>query len=442
MSNVLAIAAVSQLLKDLLNDALINGDASQALGSDFVVTALPPDRVVAENGEQTPTLNLFLFQTSRNPALSNTDLPTRSRDGQLLRRPRLALDLHYLLTAAAQEELHAEILLGYAMQLFNETPLLSREAIRAALDATAFDAILPQAFDPIRASELADQMELVKITQRALSMDDMSRMWTALQAPYRTTVAYEVSVVLIERELPSRPTLPVLSRGGLVDPATGRDPGVRVRPDLLNTLPTLASVLPLDGQPVMRLGGDVALNGFALDAGEATVRFTEPGGGVVELAPRLPVAPNRLIVRLPGGPPLAPAHPLAGTGADPGSWRIGPYLVDVALVDPDGREMRTNALALALAPRSTAAAASVPGGVAITMTSEPSIRPGQEIAILAGQRMVLIETPADPVDAVTGIFADLPAGASVPVRLRVDGVESPVIDRQTEPPSLQTVTLP
>jgi hypothetical protein len=42
MSNVLAIAAVTQLLKDLLNDALINGDVTAALGADFTVSALPP----------------------------------------------------------------------------------------------------------------------------------------------------------------------------------------------------------------------------------------------------------------------------------------------------------------------------------------------------------------------------------------------------------------
>ena len=125
------------------------------------------------------------------------------------------MDLHYILTAVSGEELHAEILLGYAMQLFHETAILGRETIRAALDLAAIDTILPADFDPIRAAELADQIELLKITPRTLSMDDMSKLWTAFQTSYRTTVAYDVSLVLIERELPARPTLPVLSRGGL-----------------------------------------------------------------------------------------------------------------------------------------------------------------------------------------------------------------------------------
>lgn len=444
MSNVLAIAAVTQLLKDLLNNALIDGDASQALGADFTVTALPPDRVVSDNAQQQATqLNLFLHRVTPNAALRNTDLPTRNRQGELVCRPRLALDLHYILTAVAAEELHAEILLGYAMQLFHETAILPRETIRAALQAAVIDTILPEAFDPIRASELADQVELIKITPHTLSMDDMSKMWTALQASYRTTVAYDVSLVLIERELPSRPALPVLTRGGHADPVSGRDPGVTLRPDLLSGVPTLGSIEPGDGHPVMRLGGDVALNGYALDGGEATVRFSEPGtGAVVELAPRSPAAPNRLVVRLPSGAPRAAADPLANTGNDPGVWRIGSYTVDVRILADDGREAVTNALPLALAPASTPAVAPDPAGVSITMNSQPRIRPGQSVAILAGGQMALIETPAAPADQVQAVFQGLPSGADVPVRLRVDGIDSPVINRQTTPPSLETVTVP
>lgn len=268
MSNVLAIAAVTQVLKDLLNNALIDGDASQALGADFTVTALPPDRVVAEQASDQGThLNLFLHRITPNAAMRNTDLPTRTRDGQMVCRPRLAIDLHYILTAVASEELHAEILLGYAMQLFHEIAILPREQIRSALEISGMDQILPQAFDLIRASDLADQIELLKITPHPLSMDDMSKMWTALQASYRTTVAYDVSLVLIERELPIRPSLPVLTRGGLADPVTGRDPGINIRPDLITPVPTLVTIEPADGQQAMRLSGDIVLTGFALDGG-------------------------------------------------------------------------------------------------------------------------------------------------------------------------------
>jgi hypothetical protein len=167
---------------------------------------------VADEGENQATmLNIFLHRVSPNTALRNIDLPTRSVGGALLRKPTLALDLHYMLTVVSAQELHAEILLGYAMQLFHETSVLPREMIRAALSTAAAmaavsDGILPDDLGVIRASELADQLELLRITPRRLSLEDLSQLWTALQVGYRTTVAYDVSVVLIERERPTRPT--------------------------------------------------------------------------------------------------------------------------------------------------------------------------------------------------------------------------------------------
>jgi len=283
----------------------------------------------------------------------------------------------------------------------------------------------------------------LKITPRTISMDDMSRMWTALQASYRTTVAYDVSLVLIEREVPVRPSLPVLTRGGLADPATGRDPGVLLQPDVAETAPTLVSIEPADRQQVMRFGRELRLLGHGLDRGDARVRFAEPGAtAALELAPVPPATANRLLVRLPSGAPLAATHPLAGTGADPGAWRIGVYTVLVRLTEPSGRETLTNALPVALAPATTSAAAPVPGATAITMTTEPRIRPGQSVAILLGQRMALVPSPGAPADQAQAEFTGLASGAVLPVRLRVDGVDSPVIDRLAEPPVLETVTIP
>jgi len=76
------------------------------------------------------------------------------------------------------------------------------------------------------------------------------------------------------------------------------------------------------------------------------------------------------------------------------------------------------------------------------VTCSPPIRPGQSVAILVGQQMALIETPAAPTTTVAAQFTGLPPGAALPVRLRVDGIDSPVIDRLAGPPELETVTIP
>lgn len=442
MSNVLAIASVTHLLKEMLNDALVAWNANAAIGGSFTVTALPPDRVVSEDPTaQDAQLNLFLHRVTPNAALRNADLPTRGADGTLKCRPRLALDLHYILTALAAEELHAEILLGHAMQFFNEMTILPREQVRQLLQGGIGG--IPPAPDLPHPAELADQIELLKITPHTLSMDDTSKMWTALQASYRTTVAYDVSLVLIEREVPVQPALPVLSRGGPVDPMTDRDPGILLRPGLGTTSPTLVSIEPADGQQVMRLGGDVQIFGLALSGGETVVRFSSAATGEIrEMVPIDPVGADKLTIRLPDGPPLTVADPRAGTAYDPGTWRIGPYIVDVRVTDRDGRAQISNALAVILAPRITPSAATVPGGIEISMSCSPRIRPGQSVAIVLGREMTVQEAPVAAIDSVSQIYTDLVSNSRHPVRLRIDGIDSPVIDKQATPPVLQSVTIP
>ena len=445
MSNALAIASVTRLLMDLLNDAMVNGDVSGDVGSDVVVSALPPDRVLEQAGENQPTqLNLFLHRVSSNAALANSDLPTRDGRGQTVMRPRLALDLHYLLTVYAAQPLQAEILLGYAMEMFHETAILPRNVVRAALQGGVNGAILPPAFQNTDPARLADQLELVKITPQNLTLDDMSKLWTAMQTHYRTTVGYMVSVVLIERDQPKRTPLPVLSRGRF-DPATGRDEGVFVQPELTPATPMLTRVAPPADRPAMRLGDVLALHGHHLNHGDARVRFTEVESGLaIELAPQAASSPTRLAVQLPAGAPLDPGDARAGGGGDPGAWRIGAYLVDVVLNEA-GAERVTNRLPVTLAPRAAPVAANDPGGVRITVGCEPRIRRAQTVAIVAGQA----EQPLPPLgadaDSVAAVFADLPGGVSLPVRLRVAGVDSLVVDPSATPPrcdASQVVAVP
>jgi hypothetical protein len=446
MSNALAIASVTRLLKDLLNDAMVNADVTGTVGGDVTVTSVPPDRAIDQLTQEDPSqLNLYLHRITPNSALSGSDLPTRDGRYGLVHRPRLALDLHYLLTAYTNQELHGEILLGYAMEVLHETPILPREMIRAALEGNVNGSMLPPAFKDTDPARLADQLELIRITPEPLSLDDMSKLWTALQTSYRTTVAYMVSVVLIERDLPKRTPLPVLSRGPR-DPASGRDAGVAVHPDLLPATPVLAAVEPPGGRPAMRLGDTIGLNGHRLDAGDARVRFIAPEtGAILELAPAAAPSPGRLDVELPGGPPLAAASPLAGTGADPGAWRIGAYLVEAVLRTAGEPERTTNRVPALLAPRTTPSAAADPGGTRISVACEPRILETQSVAIVAGQAEQPLDPLPAPADAVEAVFAGLPAGPGLPVRLRVAGIDSILIDPAAKPPAFdpgQLVTVP
>lgn len=442
MSNALAIASVTRILKDLLNDAMVNSNVSDGVA----ITALPPDRALAGVQGGTVSLNLYLHRITPNAALANSDLPTRDSRGDLVRNPRLALDLHYLLSAYTNVEIKGEILLGYAMEMFHETPVLARNLVRAALRNGLNGTPLPKPFDDIDPARLADQFELIRITPQTLSMDDMSKLWAAFQTHYRTTVAYQVSVVLIERDMKPRNPLPVLSRGP-VDLATKREAGILVHPDLLPATPLLTGLRPPDNRPAARLGDRLVLDGHHLDAGSVRIRFTAPETGAsFDLAPAAPPTPGRAEVDLPSGPPLPPAHALAGTGSDPGAWRVGTYLVDVVLQDAGQEERTTNRLPVVLAPKAEPSAGAEAGGTRITVKCQPPIRRSLVAAIIAGQheQPVVVDMTNDR-EEVEALFPGLPTGAKLPVRLRVSGIDSLIVDPSALPPAFdatQVVTVP
>jgi hypothetical protein len=208
MSDALAIAAVTAVLKDLLNNGLTAQKVADIIG-DVTVSALPPDRVLANGGEDPNQLNLFLYQVTPNAGWRNVGLPSRDAAGSRIANPPLALNLHYLLTAYGAKELFPEILLGHAMQLLHEVPVLSRDGIRKALSPAAPPPSFPAA---LATSELAGQVEQLKITPESLNTEEVSKLWSAFQTHYRPTAAYQVTVVLIESNGSTKSALPVQGR--------------------------------------------------------------------------------------------------------------------------------------------------------------------------------------------------------------------------------------
>lgn len=214
MSTALAIASVTAVLKDLLNNGLIDHDLTASVG-DVTVSSLPPDRITTDANEKS-SLNLFLYHVTPNAAWRNASLPSRNPDGERLTNPPLALDLHYLLTAYGERDLHAEILLGYGMQLLHETPVLTRDAIRRSLapPSPVEDpaSTLPADLRHLFTSELAEQLEQIKITPQTQSTEEISKLWSAFQTHYRPSASYQASVVLIESKRSTRAALPVRAR--------------------------------------------------------------------------------------------------------------------------------------------------------------------------------------------------------------------------------------
>ena len=431
MSTALAIAGVTAVLRDLLNDGVINHNISGLLGSSVSVSVLAPDRVVATSGIEASQINLFLYLVTPNPGWRNEALASRDASGRLrLSNPPLALDLHYLVSVYSGGDLHAEILLGYAMQLLHEMPVLTRDAIRTALSPSpGVGTALPPALRALVDSGLEDQVELIKLTPQYLNTEEMSKLWTAMQSHFRPTAAYTASVVLIEAQQPVRSPLPVLSRGP-VDPATGRDRGVVVNPGLVPTVPMLtAAVSPLR-QPVARIGDTIELRGNFLDGSGREVLLSndrfEVETTIAALPP--PATGANTLLRFELAPALAVSLPV-------GVYRVGARLLRAG--DPAPRE--TNRIALTLAPQMTnlplAVTRAGDGSASFTIDFTPALLAGQSVVLVLGQDEFVPLGAALPTAALNFVILNAPVGALL-ARLRIDGIESPIIDLSKEPPAI------
>lgn len=204
MSNVLSIAAVTAVLKVLLENGLVSDPIAASVG-DVIVTALPPDRISVEADERAQ-LNLFLYQVTQNRNVDWVSQEFRSRHSRLngnlpSSTPPLALDLHYLLTAYGAKDFQTELLLGYAMHLLHKTSCITTEIIENTLinaSTTNTSSAFSQAVAGVSVSDLAQGIGQIKLTPEFFNMEETSKLWSALQTHYRPSATYLASMVLIE----------------------------------------------------------------------------------------------------------------------------------------------------------------------------------------------------------------------------------------------------
>lgn len=210
MSHTLSLVTVTAVLKDLLENGLVNDAIAASIG-DVIVTALPPDRISVGTDERAQ-LNLFLYQVTQNRNADWIGQETRGKRLPTTREmrfanPPLALNLHYLLTAYGAKDFQSELLLGYTMQLLHETPVLTSDIIETALkNASAVNtlSVLSQSLSSVSVSDLAEKIGQIKINPEFFSMEETSKLWSSLQTNYRPSVTYCISMVAIESRSSSR----------------------------------------------------------------------------------------------------------------------------------------------------------------------------------------------------------------------------------------------
>jgi len=411
MSNALAIATVTTALAQIIRTAV----QSVVSGAD-VLTERPDTIPVAQ-----PRVRLFLYQVSPNGALRNNDLPTRAANGSLVKRPTAALDLHYLLAFYGDEnDLEPQRMLGAAVRDLHAQPVLLRQMIADAIASEPF----------LAASNLVDALEQIKFTPIALSLEELSKLWSVFfQAPYALSVAYQGTVVLIDSEDNAPAALPVLRRGA-------DDQGVNT---LLGPFPSLESLhigAPEDvgrrprppSYPSAQLGTVLTLAGHNFGGEVVRVRFDHT---------RLAVT-KTIVVPSSARPGTEVTIPLTDNAPAQTEWAAGFYTV-VVMVATGGTERTSNQLPLSFAPKITAIAPPNPvtrvgGDATLTITCSPQVRPEQRAALFIADREVPPQAHPANVNTLQFTIENAPAVTGTLVRLRIDGVDSLPFTRQELPP--------
>lgn len=393
MSNPLAIAAATATIRNLLD----------RVKDDFPetdITAIPPDQ--ARKNENRNQINIFLYHTTINAAWRNMDMPRKVKAGET-GQPPLALNLYYLLTAYGKDnkDFLGHSVLGNAMSILHDHPLLGAEEIKDALSD----------------NDLYDQLERVRITPHPLSVDDLFKLWSAFQTEYRISVAYQVSVVLIESTRPVRTPLPVLERNVTAKPSITPPP---------SPFPSIKKLLLPNRQSGICLGDTLTIHGYHLDGDIVKVIFmTSRLEDPIELDPEANGTDTEVKIILPDN---AAAY---------SAWPAGFYKVSLSTKQAGKPRQTTNQMPLTLAPRiqniNPNPAALVNNVATLNVSCQPKVQPEQHVRLLLGHHEISPQEFNAITDKLTFKVSDISPGEYF-ARLRVDGVDSHLIDPQKTPP--------
>ena len=401
MSNYLAIATVTAALQQALSSSV-----GQAV-SGAVVGFNRPDA----SSSTTPLVNIFLYQITPNAAYRNADLPTRRSDGSLAQRPQAAFDLHYLFTFHGNDaQLEPQRLLGAVATTLHAQPLLSTDNIDNAETAFSF----------LAGSGVESQVERVRFTPTALSLEEFSKLWSVFfQVEYSLSAAYHASVVLMESSDTPVAAPPVLTPNLYVVPLQ---------------IPSVSRITAQAGANApITSGSTIVIQGTNLKAPNTFVLIEDQ-----ELTPAS-ATNTQLTLTLP-----ATLH--AGVK----SLQILRKL-DMGNPATTHRGFESNVAPFVLVPQVTAATAvTATGGANVTVTLSPNIGVGQRAVLLLNNVSVSPPTAfasqgvvsAMDSNQITIFIAGVPAATYV-VRVQVDGAESPLtINSGTHLIDGQTVTMP
>ncbi|MGA1841676.1 MAG: Pvc16 family protein [bacterium] len=204
-----AIGDITLAIKKLLE---------QELGNDNMVSLNPPweDLGSGSDNNKSQGVNLFLYRVEENPHCKNMEWLGDPHNPKKIPASALSLDLFYLLTpfitnpnSSTDDPAFAHKVLGKAMRILHSNPVLND------IHNPYFDADNDMHFP----ENLRNSFEKIEVSLNPMNMEEMSKIWSMGNNPYKLSVAYHVSLVQIAPAPPVKPTAPLVQKTGIQEPA-------------------------------------------------------------------------------------------------------------------------------------------------------------------------------------------------------------------------------
>jgi hypothetical protein len=294
------------------------------------------------------------------------------------------------------------------MQTIHEQPVMTRDLVQTALSAIGTAATSSED-KQVALSTIAGQVELIKLSPQALTIEEIYRLWPAFNAHYRATTGYLATVVLIQRPRPMRTSLRVQTRNILVQPLD--------RPVIEDVSPSLAAT-----------GDQLVITGYNFvgdNVADTVVTFDD--GTVVT-----PDLVQGAVVRV-----TIPSTLFAGMRGVQVTRRV----TFGSAGDPH-QGIHSNLASFMLLPTLVTPPATTQVGTTLTLTVNPPVgRYQRAILLIGGQSIEIGSRPGSAPATSTTVAFPIPAAGFAPVpapgavlRISIDGAESRMRVNPTPPP--------
>ena len=174
MSDYRVLQDISLHIRGLLFDGLAGDDE---VGSSFTsennISLDSP--ATLSDGNSDVLVSLYLYQVLPNAHMNNQNLIPIGNDQQ--QYPPVSLDLSYLLTPMSNSPQEDLVILGHSVQIL---------AANSIVRANFLD------------SDLKTNSPEIRITANPVSLEELTRIWSAFNEPYRLSVCYQVQTVYVD----------------------------------------------------------------------------------------------------------------------------------------------------------------------------------------------------------------------------------------------------